>query len=786
MYRAYEASSPQQSGRSESTDELFGVASFEAHVNRSRSTSAFVYTERIKFRRAILDLVKKLRAASVDAPVDDAALKAYLDEHSAECLPTIDFSKVDESAAAPVAVVAPSDSFQFRGDVQELLTHLRSRGFFDDQIRHHRVRSGHSGYFGPDMPSWIPSILTEALMRSKNISRLYSHQHKAVNDLRDGNHVVVSTSTASGKSLVFNIPVLTSLLESGCAARSFFIFPTKALGQDQTRALRELINAHESLSSIKVSTFDGDTPAAARDELLESTHVFMINPDILHHTILPQHSRWGRVLGALRFIVLDEVHTYSGVFGSHVALVLRRLRRLCTKYGNTSLQFICCSATIGNPVEHTVALTGVDPSLVKLSARDGAPMGNKHFVIWQPPPTPPAGPRNSPSRAIMDAVKLMETFVLAGVRTLMFCTNRKSVEYVTSLVHKSLAEHTARPNDVVRSYRSGYSPEVRREIEAQLFGGHLRGVVSTSALELGVDIGMLDAVIHVSFPPSVSSLWQQAGRAGRRQGESLSMLVADTHPADTYIVEHPEFMFDGAGESVQIDPFNPFILAKHLDCAAYEMPLDTQDDALFFGEDIAAAASDKLLVVDGGRTLRWNPRHAPPRFSLRTIEDESVLVVEAGTKAVLEDMEYSRALLTVYPGAVFYHQVRSPLLKYSQLRHFFQGRSYVVIDISFMRDSRTPMVVVERRDVNYVTFCRDIQHVDPLQTLGTKGLSGNVTVVFGHVKVTAAILGYKKVTPFTNAKDEYIEYANGTIPPYISDTTATWVDSAPLRLYLNI
>jgi len=370
---------------------------------------------------------------------------------------------------------------QFAGDVHELILNLQQQPFYVDQVVHVRSKRGQDAQHEEGWPVWMPLALREALKTAYGIERLYLHQSEAVKLAHGGDkHVVVATATSSGKSICFNVPVLSSIVASRGAAKALYLFPTKALAQDQCRALRSLLASDVAAGDrmarwVKVCTFDGDTPAIDRDRLRDESNIFLTNPDMLHCSVLPQHARWAKVLGALRYIMLDEVHTYSGVFGTHVAMVVRRLRRLCSHYGNPHVQFICCSATIGNPVDCVVALTGVRKEDVALVGRDTSPMGTKRFVLWNPPLRVPDRPAFGRRDTILETVQLLVHLVECNVRTIVFCKVRKVTEVVANEVFQYFLRKGIQPETIVRAYRAGYTPEIRRSIEAALFSGQLKG-----------------------------------------------------------------------------------------------------------------------------------------------------------------------------------------------------------------------------------------------------------------------------------------------------------------------
>src|SRR6476660_591802 len=413
-----------------------------------------------------------------------------------------------------------------------------------------------------DIPALVDGKLRAALEK-RGISRLYSHQAAAFDQIQAGKHVVIVTPTASGKTLCYNLPVLNLLMRDE-GARAMYLFPTKALAEDQ---LHEFQRAVEEMGSeIRAFTYDGDTPGDARRAIRQRANVVLTNPDMLHSGILPHHTKWARYFENLKYIVIDELHYYRGVYGSHLANLLRRLQRICEFY-NSKPQFICCSATIANPRELAEALTGEPFELVE---RNGAPRGEKFFIFYNPPAVNrQLGIRRS---YIAETRRMAMKFIENRLQTLVFANNRLATEVLVTYL-KDACDGGPVPSETVRGYRGGYLPKERREIEGQLRDGEIRAVVATNALELGIDIGSLDAVVMAGYPGTIASTWQRAGRAGRRQTTALAVLVASSAPLDQYIIEHPEYFFERPPEHAYINPDNLEILLNHMKCAAFELPV---------------------------------------------------------------------------------------------------------------------------------------------------------------------------------------------------------------------
>ncbi len=454
-------------------------------------------------------------------------------------------------------------------DFASFLADIRKSRYYQDQIAYvHHIPEREAAYGTLSEP--LPPQIVSALEKM-GISDLYTHQVDAIESIRAGQSIAVVTGTASGKTLCYNLPVLETLIKEPYA-KAFYLFPTKALAQDQLRGLRRYADLEPALGDVtKAGCYDGDTPATTRRKLRDEASIILTNPDMLHQGILPYHTRWSRFFADLRYVVIDEIHTYRGIFGSNVANVIRRLNRICWYYG-ANPQFICSSATIANPGELAQKLTGVPVTLVD---NDGSPRGEKRFVLWNPPIIDPAGMERR--SANVEAQDLMVGLMRKGVRTITFGKARIVAELTYKYVKESLQRREPILADKVRAYRGGYLPEERREIERQLFSGELLGITSTNALELGIDIGGLDAAIIVGFPGNIASTWQQAGRAGRSSEQSLVVFVGYNDPIDQYLMHHPTYFFGQSPENAIIDPENPHILANHMRCAAFELPLKDHD-----------------------------------------------------------------------------------------------------------------------------------------------------------------------------------------------------------------
>ena len=586
----------------------------------------------------------------------------------------------------------------------------------------------------------LPAGLDERLRAAIGVDALYEHQGEAWDAAARGEHLVITTGTASGKTLAFNLPILDSLVRTP-ANRVLYLYPTKALAQDQFRALNAL-----GVPRLRPAIYDGDTPTEQRRQIRKWANAILTNPDMVHIGLLPNHERWGDVLSNLRYVVVDEAHVYRGVFGSHVANVLRRLRRIARIYGSEP-QFLLATATISNPAGLGQDLLGTPVTVI---ADDAAPRAERTVVLWNPPLLDvELGLRGS---ALAEAAKLQAAFVARGLRTLTFAKSRKSAE----LIHRFTAERL-RDDSKLSPYRAGYTAGQRREIERRLAEGDLLGVSSTDALELGIDIGLLDAVISVGFPGTVASLRQQWGRAGRR-GHGLAVLVATEDALDQYFMREPEKLLERRIEAAILDHANPRILAGHVQAAAYEAPIDETDAAELGPEAIEAARADPELKQTP-RGIVWAGTTTPAaRVPLRSADPDSFTVVDTSTGSVLGFVERSRAYATVHEGAVYLHL----------------GESFLIREL----DETTLRAVAEPfRGDWYTQPKRETETAihRPLQAEERLGLE----LVFGEVEVTDRVVGYERKTI---ASQERIELVPLACPPSTFLTEAIWLCPEPGQL----
>jgi len=634
-------------------------------------------------------------------------------------------------------------------DTLAFLHHLQTQATYAGQIAHiEHIPPRQATYAELAQP--LSAELQECL-RKHGLLPLYTHQAEAVNKARQGENVMVTTSSASGKTLCYNIAVAEAFLaEPG--SRALYLFPTKALAQDQLRGLHQLF-APELFQIGELATFDGDTPREERSEIRKRARIILTNPDMLHVGILPNHQSWSRFLRHLRYVVVDEAHTYRGVFGSHVAGVLRRLRRLCHLYGSTP-QFICCSATIANPEEHAEELVGLPFAVVD---SDGSPHGGKDFVFWNPPILDKA--KSLRRSANSEATNLFTELVSRDIRTLTFARTRRLTELIYIYSQQRLAEVSLVRSEQIKPYRAGYLPQERRQIEQELFSGQLTGVVATNALELGIDIGDLDATVLAGYPGSIASTWQQAGRSGRSQDESLSFLVALDNPLDQYFMRHPDYFFQKSFENALVNPSNPYILRAHLLCAAWECPLDSEDEKIFG----AALTQERKVLEEQGilkeRNQKWylSPAIAYPAqaVNIRSTTGQNFAVMDTSTDSLLETVEASVALFQIHPGAIYLHQ----------------GESYLVTELDLA--NRTAYAVPTT--ANYYTQTKEIEDLHIVKLSREKNL-GQVKVYLGEVEVTTTVVGFKKKAQFT---EEVIGEEPLDLPPQCFSTVALWFDLPP-------
>ncbi|POS82472.1 hypothetical protein EPUL_006554, partial [Erysiphe pulchra] len=643
-----------------------------------------------------------------------------------------------------------------RKSIPEIINELKESDIYTGQIvpDGHRVFDPQEAIYG-NLNFQLSQNLVNALYNTKNITQFYAHQAEAMNNLHDGYHIIVATSTSSGKSLIYQVPVLHEL-ERDRNTRALYIFPTKALAQDQRRSLKEMMGFMQGLEDTMIETFDGDTDMKYRNQIRDEGRIIFTNPDMLHITILPQEERWRSFLKNLKYVVVDEIHVYNGLFGSHVAFIMRRLRRICAAVGNHHLRFISCSATVANPLEHFKTIFGVEN--VRITDFDGSPSGRKEFLCWNTPYKDPGDPASGRGDITAEVAKLFCQLILRGVRVIAFCKVRKSCEALVGAVKHELA-NLGRPECMSRvmGYRGGYTPQDRRQIERHMFEGKLMGIIATTALELGVDIGSLDAVITVGFPYTIANLRQQSGRAGRRNKDSLSILVGDSFPTDQHYMQNPDEIFTKPNSKLQVDLQNMLVLEGHIQCAAHEMPIRIDEDMTYFSKILKEIAETRLVKDELGFYHchdRFLPM--PSKFvSIRDTEEDHFAIIDIthGKNIVLEELEASRASFTLYDGGIFLHQ----------------GNSYLVKE--FNPDQKIAKVELVR--VDWTTQQRNYTDIDPIETEAIRLIPGSLSRAFyGKIKIQKTVYGYFKVDKNRRILDA-VQVDN---PPIILFSKGMWLD----------
>ncbi len=639
--------------------------------------------------------------------------------------------------------------------VQALLERIRSRRDYADQLEHIEALPERAGRFADVSPPLPPALLR--VLSDRGITQLYSHQAIATEAARARRDLVVVTGTASGKTLCYNLPILESALVDA-NSRALYLYPTKALAQDQLKRLLELIaDSDELRAAIRPGVYDGDTPTAQRRRIRHEANLVLSNPDMLHASILPYHPKWADFFTDLRYVVIDEVHTYRGILGAHVSAVLRRLLRVCRHYGSEPI-FLSTSATIANPGELTERLIGRPVQVVD---DDGAPRGRKYFAFWNPSPL---GTDSLARRSANDdAVMWLEEAVEADGQALAFTRTRQAAELIHRYLRESLDARRSRHAEKVRAYRGGYLPNERRQIEQDLFAGRLRAVAATNALELGIDIGSLDVALLVNYPGTIASCWQQAGRSGRRQEESLAVLLAGNDPVDQYLLRRPNYFFAQSPEHAVVDPDNPYVLAKHLQAAAFELPL-TEDDLATFGPlsgpIIDALCREERLTEVRGAYYHPGGQNPTVGVSLRHMSDNTFSIVETGRAGaakqdavtVLANVDSISAPELVYPEAVYLHN----------------GETYLVREL----DLNGKVAYVERRETDYYTQAVLESSVVVTSERATSSAVPRAALCYGNVDVTWQTVAFKKIKFNTR---ENIGLGPVDIPSQQLQTTALWL-----------
>jgi len=597
-----------------------------------------------------------------------------------------------------------------------------------------------------DLSSAVDPRVTASL-KAMGIEKLYSHQVGAVDNILAGKNVAICTGTASGKTLCYTIPLINELLQNPSSS-GLLIYPTKALSRDQLRIIQRFREIDSSID-FRAGAYDGDTPEDLRRRLRDEGRLILTNPDMLHQGILPNHSRWNRFFSNLKYVVIDEIHIYRGIFGSNVANVIRRLKRIARHYGSQPI-FICCSATISNPEELSEKIIGEPVVTIR---EDGAPRGPKKFALLNPRLiSPETGDRIGPNS---EAKRLMAELIKSRIQTIAFTRTRLSAEIIYRYCQEELAKVDSSLANSIKAYRGGYLPQERREIERGLATGELLGVASTTALELGIDIGGLDAALIVGYPGTIASLWQQAGRAGRGDQQSLVVLIAQNSPIDQFLMKNPEYLYAQSPENAIVDPDNPQLAVAHLMCALYELPI-TPDELDLFGEYMGAILQELMnenLVKDINGNWHWaNPKFPAAETSLRSMNNVVYTIIDtaAGNKAI-GTIDESTAYLQVHPHAIYLHG----------------AETYFVNDLNIEKK----IAFVEKKAVDYYTMAVSESHIKIDSTAEQKTWHKN-QVCLGDTTVTSIVTMFRKIKFHTR---ESLGFENLDLPPQTLETIAFWL-----------
>lgn len=629
-------------------------------------------------------------------------------------------------------------------NLAQYLSQLRQNEAFMQNVAHWREVPAREARYAAFPENMDPAL--QKALEARGIHKLYSHQREAFDVLQGGRSIVVVTPTASGKTLCYNLPVLNAIRRDP-SARALYLFPTKALSSDQVSELYEVIEGMGA--EIKAFTYDGDTAASARTAIRQAGHVVVTNPDMLHAGILPHHTKWVKLFENLKYVVIDEIHAYRGVFGSNLANVIRRLKRICAFYG-AHPQFICCSATIENPAELSRMMTGEDVFPVD---QNGAPAAKKHVIFYNPPVVNrQLGIRVG---SLPETRKIAIDLLKNDIQTIVFARSRLAVEVMVKSL-KDIVREPVGDGGRVRGYRGGYLPSLRRQIERALRAGEVSTVVSTNALELGIDIGQLDVCLLCGYPGTIASTWQQAGRAGRRQGESLTILIASSSPLDQYIVNHPDFFFGRSPERALINPDNLYILLSHLKCAAYELPFEEGESfggVESTGEMLEYLCEERILQKAGGRYY-WMAEEFPQAgINLRSASDQNFVIVDISTPShhrVLGEMDRFTVPMLLHQYAIYLHE----------------GRQYQVEQLDF--DNKK--AYVRAVDVDYYTDANLTVSVKVLDDFDARAM-GEMERHRGEVLVSSIVTLFKKMKMDTQ---ENLGWGPVTLPELEMHTTACW------------
>ncbi|KAK9066603.1 hypothetical protein SSX86_013926 [Deinandra increscens subsp. villosa] len=660
----------------------------------------------------------------------------------------------------------------------EMVEHLRAGIGSQGQMVHVEEINGRIANF-VEIPTYLSERM-QSVLKLSGVSKLYSHQAESVEASLAGKNVVISTMTSSGKSLCYNLPVL-EVLSQDLSACALYLFPTKALAQDQLRALLSMTVGFDV--GLNIGIYDGDTSQEDRLWLRDNSRLLITNPDMLHMSILPFHNQFGRFLSNLRYVIVDEAHTYKGAFGCHAALILRRFRRLCSHVYGSDPSFIFCTATSANPRDHAMELAGLPE--MELIHKDGSPSGPKMFVLWNPPLRMKTATKRTRSKIntekfdrtvfagrsspILEVSCLFAEIIQHGLRCIAFCKTRKLSELVLSYTREILQKTAPNLVNSVFAYRAGYTAQDRRRIESEFFGGKICGVAATNALELGIDVGHIDVTLHLGFPGSIASLWQQAGRSGRREQPSLAIYVAFEGPLDQYFMKYPHKLFGGSVECCHVDANNQQVLEQHLVCASLEHPLSVVHDEKYFGPglrtSILSLKSKGYVTTDPSRSLSaeiWNyighekmPSHS---ISIRAIESERYKVIDMKNEVLLEEIEESKAFFQVYDGAVYMQQ----------------GKTYLVKNL----DLSTKIASCQEADLKYYTKTRDYTDIEvvnghiayPVKISNIQKSRTNAQS--NPCKVTTTWFGFRRIWKGSN---QVFDTVNLSLPSYTYESQAVWI-----------
>ncbi len=621
----------------------------------------------------------------------------------------------------------------------ELLQALALKNDSITAIKHLPAREARTA----DYPDDAEPSLVKAL-KEKGYHSLYSHQRSSWEALKEGQNIAVVTPTASGKTLCYNLPVLDAIIRDP-SSRAIYLFPTKALAQDQRAELDETTKLLPS--ELRIFTYDGDTPQDARRAIRAQGHIILTNPDMLHSGILPHHTKWIKLFENLKYIVIDELHNYRGIFGSHLANILRRLKRVAAFYGSNP-QFILCTATIANPKEMAEKMIEAPVTLVD---DNGAPQGEKHFVFYTPPIVNEAlGIRRS---YVNESRRIAALFLQHNLQTIVFAKSRLITEVLLTYLKQDI-EKTIKDEGLIRGYRGGYLPLVRREIEKGLREGKILGVVSTNALELGIDIGTLDVAVLAGYPGTIASTWQRAGRAGRKTGRSAAVLVASSSPLDQFIVNHPEYFFTSPPENALINPDNLSIMVSHVECGAFELPFHEGEKfgTMEIGEILKFLEEEKLVHRSKDKWYWTSDAYPADGVSLRSISSDNFVVVDQTGKArVIAEVDFSSALTTLHEKAIY----------------MCEGEQYYVEKLDYEQRK----AYVKKTDVDYYTDAIDYTKIKILDQFD-KAVLGRARVAHGEVHVATQVVGFKKIKFHTG---ENVGAGDLSLPQNEMHTTAWWL-----------